>query len=325
MKAPFTVGCLLAISCQVPNFADGKIAITSEQSEEKTISSPSQEIQKLTQQLNRITQLLLSYAEEASAEDKAVVYAEDAPAQDGVVTNSPMSMQNELELASLLTYGVTYSRVHIMPDDHPSFEGNMWGVLASYEYRPYDRIYGGLKLNWKQGDTHGDAGHRYLTDVKVEERIGYNFTFCEQEWQLALFSGFGYRYLGHKLRHTGESTLRFNYNEFYIPVGFLADYEMNSSFSVGFYVTWMPQVYPTVEIVPLKGARWIIKNRYANVEAELPLSYFVTDNLAITLSPFFEYWQDGESTAVTSTGLPLGLPSNSYIFWGADLKLAYSF
>lgn len=45
----------------------------------------------------------------------------------------------------------------------------------------------------------------------------------------------------------------------------------------------------------------------------------------LVVSPFYERWQDGHTTAKTSGGTPLGLHGNTYNFFGVDLNLAYSF
>ena len=89
----------------------------------------------------------------------------------------------------------------------------------------------------------------------------------------------------------------------------------------------MPQVYPTVTIHPLKGARWVIQNTLGNVEVELPLTYsFTADKRYLLIfKPFYERWEDGRSTAKSSNGQKLGLPKNSYNFWGAELNIAVTF
>ena len=228
---------------------------------------------------------------------------------------------------STLQFGVNYSHVNITIPDQSSFEGDLGGIQASYEYRPWDSIYGGLRVAWREGNTENSSASRYLVYVDVQERLGYSFTLPCMDWALTIFSGFGYRYLGHKLEQSGESPINFEYNEFYIPVGFLSEYFLNSWLSIGLNFTWMPQVFPTVEIAPLKGARWIIKNSISNVLVEVPLIFFITQDqcYSLILKPFYEHWKDGHSTAKTSTGNALGLPSNTYNFWGAELNFAFLF
>ena len=229
--------------------------------------------------------------------------------------------------ASFLEIGASYTRANINIEGEPSYDGNLGGIDGSYEYKSWNNFYGGLKLSWKQGTTTSSFAERKLTYVDVQERIGYTCaSFCKN-WSATIFSGFGYRYLGHTLKLFEVPSIKFNYNEFYVPVGFLSDYFFFSCWSLGLNFTWMPQVYPTVEIVPLQGARWILKNTMDNVLVELPLTYSFTKNkcYSLILKPFYERWNDGRSTAETFTGEELGLPKNSYNFYGVEFLFVFQF
>jgi hypothetical protein len=89
----------------------------------------------------------------------------------------------------------------------------------------------------------------------------------------------------------------------------------------------MSQVYPTVSIVPLKGARWDLTNKLNNYYVSTPFTFSLSENkrFQIIFNPFYEHWQDGPTTAKLSNGTPLGLPGNTYNFYGADLNFAFSF
>ncbi len=228
---------------------------------------------------------------------------------------------------SYLQIGGNYTRANIKVKGQSSFHGNLGGIQGSYEYKPWNSFYGGLKITWKQGKTENSFANRYLIYVDVQERIGYTYASCCNDWSLTFFSGFGYRYLNHKLKQFEEPSIKFEYNEFYIPVGFLSEYFFCSCWSVGLNFTWMPQVYPTVQIIPLKGARWILKNMISNMLVELPLTYFLTEDkrYALVLKPFYEHWEDGRSTAKAANGQELGLPKNSYNFGGVELNVVFSF
>lgn len=226
---------------------------------------------------------------------------------------------------SSLQIGASYTRANIQVDGQSSFNGNLGGVQAIYEYQPCNGFYGGLRAAWKQGRTSNSSAHRNVVYVDVQERLGYTYTSCCHYWSLTPFSGLGYRYLGHKLSESGESSVKFGYNEFYVPVGFLSKYFFCSCWALGVNFTWMPQVYPTVEISPLEGARWILKNTLGNFLVELPLTWFYDNRFSVVFKPFYERWQDGRSTAKTSSGQALDLPKNSYNFWGAELNMAFSF
>ena len=81
------------------------------------------------------------------------------------------------------------------PHGTPSFHGSLGGIQGLYEYRPCEKIYGALKLSWRQGETKASNATRFLVDVTAEERLGYTFTFDENRWLLTAFTGLGYRYL----------------------------------------------------------------------------------------------------------------------------------
>jgi hypothetical protein len=253
-------------------------------------------------------------------------------AQQSVNPPTTGSEKNQISVPSshlhphFLQIGGDYTHVNIKPHSHSSFNGSLGGIQAIYEYKPLNHIYGALKCNWRQGNAHGSHANRFLLDIDVQERIGYTFGFDVDKWSLSLFSGFGYRHLGHHLKTMG-STIRLNYNEFYFPVGLLGEYRFNGLFALGLYGTWMPQVYPNVTITPLKGARWFLTNTFANFLVELPFIFTLmkNKNFIVTVNPSFEHWQDGHSTAKSQQGISLGLPGNTYIFWSVDLNFGYAF
>ena len=235
--------------------------------------------------------------------------------------------ENEQPNISCFQIGGNYTHVNMKVQGQLSFHGNLGGAQASYDYRPWNSFYGGLKVAWKEGKMKASGAHRSLVYVDVQERFGYSYASPSRKWLLSFFSGLGYRYLGQRLKQSGQSPVTFSYNEFYIPVGVLSDYSFNSWCSLGLNAIWMPQVYPTVKIAPLKGARWILKNTYSNVLVELPVTFFIAHHKRYSLifKPFYEHWADGHSTAKTSSGNTLGLPGNIYNFWGAELNFAFSF
>lgn len=228
---------------------------------------------------------------------------------------------------SSVQLGANYTHANIKVDGQSSFNGNLGGLQGSYEYKPWNSIYGGSRIAWKEGKAKNSCADRKLIYVDVQERIGYTYSPCCRDWALTIFSGFGYRYLEHRLKQTHEHSIKFRYSEFYIPVGFLSEYFFRSCLSVGLNCIWMPQVFPTVEIVPLKGAHWDLKETVGNVLVELPVTYFFQGNrrYSLILKPFYERWEDGRSTAKTFNGQKLDLPKNTYNFWGIEFNLAFGF
>lgn len=228
---------------------------------------------------------------------------------------------------SNLQIGVNYTRANIKVDDQSGFDGNLGGVQGIYEYNASNGFYGAVRVAWKEGKAENKHADRRLTYVDAQERLGYTYASYCDGWSATIFSGIGYRYLAHKLIQHEESSIKFDYDEFYIPVGFLADYYFCSDWSIGLNFIWMPQIDSTVEIVPLKGARWILKDTIGNMLVELPLTYFFSADrcYSLVVKPFYERWEDGRSIAKASTGQELDLPKNRYNFWGVEINFALLF
>lgn len=228
---------------------------------------------------------------------------------------------------SIFHIGGSYTRVRMKPNGYQSFDGNLGGAQAIYEYKPRNFLYEALSLAWRQGSTDHASQTRFMVDIDGQERIGYTFASHKREQMLTLFSGLGFRYIRHNLKQPGLSTIRFDYKEFYIPVGLLASGNLTSYCNLGFNLIWKPQVDSAVKIVPLSGANWIINHTWKNVVAELPLvfSFCKKKTLSLEFKPFFEYWQDGKTKAKTETGFALGVPGNTYYFYGAQLNLGWAF
>jgi len=246
-----------------------------------------------------------------------------------VATSCPRCARRKAEkssLASHLQLGGNYTFAKISPQGHPDFSGNLGGLQALYEYKRCNRIYGALKFAWRQGSTDGSSGTRTLCDIDVEERIGYTFGNQIKGWMVSCFSGLGYRHFGEDVTNSLNS-VTFNYNELYLPLAVFFNYQFNSVFALGLHGTWMPQVYPALTIVPLSGARWILTNEITNFLVEVPFTFTISRKYHWTLicKPFFEFWQDGHTTAKTEFGTTLHIPHNNYLFAGVDVNCCYAF
>lgn len=229
-------------------------------------------------------------------------------------------------ISSHLELGGNYTYAHITPSGHSSSSGSLGGIQALYEFKTPNRIYAAITGAWRQGNLSGSGGTRFLVEIDAQERIGYTWGSLRKGRMFSLFSGLGYRRFIEHVKEPGDS-IKFYYNELYMPVGFLLKGRLTSFFSMGLNFQWMPQVYPTLTIVPLKGARWILSTKIANVRFEIPLIMRLLRNPFLTLSiqPFFEFWQDGHTHAKTQTGLILDVPGNTYLLGGVDLNFRYSF
>lgn len=227
---------------------------------------------------------------------------------------------------SRIQVGGNYTYMRLKPKGYGQLHGNFGGAQAIYEYRAPNRIYGALAGAWRDGTMHGGGQTRSISEVDVQERIGYTFADCEDTRRISFFTGLGYRRFGHHIT-IPDSSAQFNYNEIYVPVGFLVDGQISDGIYVGLNAQWMPQVYSTLKIVPLAGARWSLINRLDNFSVEMPFTFVLCENRRATLilSPFFEMWHDGETTATASSGLSMGVPRNTYLMGGVNLNFGYSF
>lgn len=218
---------------------------------------------------------------------------------------------------SHLQFGGSYTHVRIRTHDTPDYNGNLAGVQGMYEFRTPNRIYGGALLRWREGKASSAANAMTFTDWNAQERIGY--TVGNSSHLFSLFTGLGFRFIDHDLQDNPYG-FSFLYEEFYVPVGFAYDCRVSSWFSWGLYATWMPQVYPSVTLKPMGGARWILQRTFKNGLVEMPFTFSSErfETVSFILKPFAEYWQDGEGRA-------LALPSNAYLFVGADLNICFSF
>jgi hypothetical protein len=255
-----------------------------------------------------------------AAKDSVSGSTSKAPATMGGCCFSPYST---------LFVGASYSYVCLKPTDLPQYSGNLWGALAGYQYRKQDGLYVALKGLWRQGDTSGKSGQNYLHECKAEERVGYDFSFGPfQRGSAALYMGFGYRFMEQELQQPALPNVSLAYNNFYVPIGTSIDYAIpfqNSCLSLGICATWMPQVYPTVNIIPLGGARWILEYELVNGIVEIPVTFSYCNSFSVTLRPVFEYWKDGATVAVGSLCDALGLPASSYLFGSVNLEVGWRF
>jgi hypothetical protein len=230
-------------------------------------------------------------------------------------------------LNSSVQIGGDYTYLNLKPEGSSSFGGSLGGMQGLYEYRPSKGFYTSAKFDWKEGVTSDSSGDRSILYFDTQERFGYTLSFNNTACKLTLYSGLGYRHLWQKVSPNAGTSLQFRYNEFYIPVGFASEYSLYSWVSLGLGFTWMPQVFSTVGISAIKGTCWSLTNTLPNLYVEVPFDFALTKDkkFHIIAKPFYEYWEDGDTTATTASGIPLGLPGNTYNYWGLNVNFAYNF
>ncbi len=255
----------------------------------------------------------------------AGVYSQEKTA----MAKSPDENQKTESYEHLIKIGGSYNYIWLTPTGFPNFTGNLGGAQFSYEYNKKDFFYGAALFTYRQGPTTQLTKNRNILDFNVLERFGYTYggTNFGRDWEGTLFSGLGFRYLQQNLEQPLLSTLIFEYKEFYVPVGFLMSTQVADFLAVGLDFTWMPQVYPALQINPYGGANWILTYRIDNFLIELPFTFTHDSyaNFILEIKPTFEYWNDGQTTASTVGGGALFVPSNRYMFLGVQVNLGGRF
>ena len=239
---------------------------------------------------------------------------------------SPKLMRSKA-LSSRFQVGADYTYVRVKPKGSSTFHGNLGGLQGIYEFRPVDFFYGSAKLAWKEGRTNSTSGERSFLYIDTQEHLGYTFGAYNEDLMLTFFTGLGYRHVAQNFQPNTGSSIQFKYNEFYVPVGLLTDYAINSWFCWGLSFTWMPQIFPTVSIKPLKGNNWSLEDSLSNITIEMPFTFVLSRNkrFSLIINPFYEHWVDGKTTAKLSNGVALGIPKNTYNYVGVDVNFGYSF
>jgi hypothetical protein len=243
----------------------------------------------------------------------------------GVPEEAAPVKEEVVSFTSHFQFGANYTHARITPYGFNDYNGNLVGAQVLYEFKTFDRIYGGMSVRWCEGKESGEIGTMDFRNCDVQERIGYSFS--KGNALISLYTGFGFRYLRQALEPKVSAPATFMYEEFYVPVGFLYDYQYSCNFSVGLYGVWMPQVYPTLTIEPIGGARWILAKTLKNGRVEMPFTFGLDrfSNTTFVFKPFAEYWQDGKTVANAVNGTTLGVPRNTYLFVGIDVNICYSF
>ena len=235
-------------------------------------------------------------------------------------------------LNNLIRIGGSYNYLWLSPEGEATFTGPLWGAQGIYEYRPQNAIYEAVTFTYRQGHPsgveEGEKNTRKLLNFDVQGRIGYTFAPSQFPWwNTTLFCGLGYWYMGQTLEQPDFIDVEFNYNEFYIPLGFSTVTYPLSYLNIGLNFIWMPQVYPAVTIIPTGGANWILEKALSNFLVELPITFklFCKENFHLEIKPFFEYWRDRQTIAETTNGIPLGVPGNTYLLPGIQLNFGGAF
>ncbi|CUI16719.1 hypothetical protein PNK_1102 [Candidatus Protochlamydia naegleriophila] len=209
-------------------------------------------------------------------------------------------------------------------------DGYLYGVRLGYERIKRYKLYVGLDFLYANGDLKGKVEDQRikssLTDINVEERIGYTFAAkCGWRPSFTPFIGVGRFWEKNEYKHPTPIRFHFHNRFLYIPVGFLSQIYVSSCFSVGlnFKARIILDGKNCVSNDPQFGKIHQCYDEKIQYRVELPLSYYscwCNHEMAISLVPFYEYRHYGQRV-----NFPFDFIETKFNLYGATLKAIYLF
>jgi hypothetical protein len=233
----------------------------------------------------------------------------------------------EKDYLSRLSFGASYTYLHLGIENDSSFVGNLGGAQISYQYRPLNHLYADIKTSWKMGAVYASNRKRSLIYLDEFQRIGYTASFAADSCAASFFSGFGYRYYRQKIDSEFTKDSLHTTNFLYIPVGALIEYAASTYFSFALDFMWMPQVYASLKIKSDDTYKKRVSNQLGSISIYLPLS-FTFNNLKefhFVITPFYQRWKTCDPVAQNSAEKMKFTQINTYDFSGVDVNFQYCF
>jgi hypothetical protein len=217
--------------------------------------------------------------------------------------------------------------VFLKPKEMDSLEAKLLGLSTGYEYFRENSFYAKLQATLKRGKLEGSYGYRDLLEINGESRAGYSIAYGAPGSAITFFCGFGYEHSSQELHPIKEknNTTNLIYQEFYVPLGFMVNHIFNQVVSCKLTALWMPQVYSSVEVIPLGSARWILPATEKNYSIEFAWHFLLSKRIGLTITPFYKHWENGPTNETTPVGLDWEIPGNLYDFYGLKVGFLCNF
>ena len=167
----------------------------------------------------------------------------------------------------------------------------------------------------------------YIDQIEVffTGNIGYAIKWGRdlKHWFVP-YLGYDYLWLRQFLYIVGYEPLRYTYKKPYLPFGVLFEMYALPCLSFGINYTYLVDIDTRLDIKQLIGSGWFLtkKNDYI---IQFPVVFKIKEWFDLRLIPYFRRLKFGESTAITSSGLALGLQPEGYKIWGGDIELSIRF
>jgi len=208
--------------------------------------------------------------------------------------------------------------------------GVLYGVRLGYEHICRYKLYWGMDALWASGILDGKNQDSKLrsrfTDMNLEARVGY--TFQCKNWHCASitpFTGVGYFWENNDYKHPTPLHIHFRNRFAYVPLGFLSQIFISSSWSIGmnFKARILFDSKVRLSNDPDHEDQTQHYEDKPQYRVELPLTYYHcwrNLSLAVSLVPFYEYRQYGHRA-----NFPFDFLETKLRLYGVTLKALYLF
>ena len=244
-----------------------------------------------------------------------------------LIGNFCVAEQTEIQKYSAIFLGPQVASVTMsIEGNSPSFHGALAGARLGYTYQKPHSLYAKAFISYALGRLKSeDNPSRFLHDESVEGQIGY--VFACHKFRLTPYVGYGFHYLiQHRESHPLFAELTFKYRDYYLPLGLQGKYSFTSQVNFGVNFSWRYDIDPSVQISGFEGIHWTLHHKDGHL-VSLPLEGFFDDKQrwSFCLEPYWQQYQIGSSKAVSSTGMPLGLTTQTLTYWGGLLTAQVHF
>jgi len=244
--------------------------------------------------------------------------------QDPTIKKKETSLDSNL---NRIYIGPMYEHFHLNATGIGLFNGNLWGAELGYEFKESWGLYATLNANCGYGSLYDTVNTSTISQIEllVKANIGYVIKWGRKQSHYFIpYLGYDYLWLRQYLEIVDYDPLRYTYKKPYLPFGLL--FEMHAldclSFSINY--TYLVDIDSRLDVKQLIGSGWFLtkKNDYM---LQFPIIFKIKDSFDIRLIPYYRRLRFGASTAVTSTGLALGLQPQGYQIWGGEIEISARF
>jgi hypothetical protein len=262
-----------------------------------------------------------------------------------IFCSTPSMAENAapVENPSAIKLGMTYYYFDykedlILPDKSTEY-GWLPGIYLDYTFKKKSSIYAKVFISYATADITYDGsntagepvkfGNQTAKMLKFETNIGYAIPIGK-DFLLIPYLGYGYQYWergdNRYLAEFNTVTVQEVYKWHYIPVGIKADYniteKLNISASAAANLMFWGTMKAYLSYIGYPDTEFTLGNRIG-FYAEIPVTYKFTNNIGITVTPWYEYSSFGQSDVDAATGFYE--PSSKTTKYGVNAGILFSF